>query len=102
MGRAEQPQLPPARDPVGLPPRPFFFSLDQIANMLNMTERNLIVQGYVHLEGRSIGAPLRDQFIARNVAPADQKPEWRVSEREFIRWLKRKGFKYYDRGSVTH
>jgi hypothetical protein len=70
--------------------------------MLALTVDGMISGGYVHLEGRTIGLPGRDQFIARNIAPDDKKPEWRVAEREFIRWLKRRGFKYYDRGSVTH
>lgn len=102
MPRAQRPDLPPAREEIYLPARPFLFTLDQISVMLDVTAHNLIVKGYVHLEGRSIGVPKRDQFIARNIAPADQKPDWRVVEREFIRWMKRKGFKYYDRGSITY
>lgn len=102
MPRVPRPDLPPPRETVDLPARPFLFTLDQISVLLDVSSQNLIAKGYVHLEGRSIGVAKRDQFIARNIAPGDQKPDWRVAEREFIRWMKRKGFRYYDRGSITH
>src|SRR4051794_19182374 len=86
---------------LGLPARPFLYTLDQIATILSLEEAT-VRKNYVHYEGRSIGVALRDQLIARNIAPADQKPEWRVAERELIRWMKQKGYKYYDAGTVTH
>lgn len=56
---------------------------------------------YLYFEGRSIGARRRDLMIARNIAPPDQDPEWRVTEREFVRWMKTKGFRYYETGAVS-
>jgi|SRR5690606_29567355 len=90
---------PTRRDPVGLPARVFLFTLDQISVMLDMPERQIAAK-YIYFEGRSIGARRRDLMIARNIAPPDEKPEWRVAERELIRWMKSKGFRYYDRGMV--
>jgi hypothetical protein len=102
QSRAQRPDLPPKRDDIGLPARPFLFTLDQISVLLDISERKMIASGYVYLEGRSVGIARRDMMIARNIAPATERPDWRVAERELIRWFKRKGFKYYDRGSVTH
>jgi len=100
--RVPHPENPPNRKAVGLPVRPFLFSLEQVSVMLDLDVKTMISAGYAHLEGRSIGAARRDQFIARNIAPPDQKPEWRVAELELIRWLRRKGFRYYDRGAITY
>lgn len=100
-GRHPQPVTP--RDPrkIGLPMRPFLYTLDQISTVLDIAESKVRSQ-YIHFEGRSIGVATRDQMIARNIAPADEKPEWRVAEQEFIRWLKRKGFKHYDRSFLGY
>lgn len=88
----------PAREKVGLPPRAFLFTLDQVAMMIAVTERSL-KQAYVYFEGRSTGRRSLDLMIAINIAPEKEKPEWRVSERELIRWLKKKGFRYYEVGT---
>lgn len=97
-GRSELPANPEA---IGLPVRPFFYTIDQLSVIL-VVSSNQIRTNYLHYEGRSVGAPSRDKMVARNIAPADQKPEWRVAERELIRWLRRKGFKVYETGVVTH
>lgn len=89
------------RPEVGLPPRVFLFTLDQIAFMLNISER-AVAQTYTYFEGRSIGTRTRDRMIARNIAPDDRAPDWRVAEREFVRWMKLKGFRYYERGAVSN
>lgn len=91
--------LPPGGTKIGIPTRVFLFSVDQLAVMLELPEK-YILDNLLYLEGRSIGTASKHLIQARNVAPADQKPEWRVSEREFIRWMRVKGFKYYDRGAV--
>lgn len=74
------------RERLGLPPRLFLYTLDQIADMLAVSD--LAEAGMVHFEGRSPGVPQERQMIARNISPDDQPPEWRVEEREFIRWMK--------------
>jgi hypothetical protein len=85
---------------VGLPPRPFLYTIDQLAVVLNMREEN-IKNRYLYLEGRSIGVRRKDLMVARNIALREEKPDWRVTEREFIRWMKLKGFKYYERGTFA-
>ena len=91
----------PDREKVGLPARVFLFTIDQVAVMLDLPVRSVTMQ-YLYLEGRSIGRRENNQMSARNIAPADAAPEWRVAERELIRWLKVKGFKYYDRGAIGY
>lgn len=86
---------------VGLPTRPFLYTLDQISVLLDLSI-NTIQSSYVHFEGRSIGVAARDLIIARNIAPPEKTPDWRIAEQEFLRWLKRKGFKYYDRGFIGY
>ena len=66
--------------------------------MLNVTEET-IKKSYIHFEGRSTGTRRRDLMIARNIAKPENTPDWRVTEREFIRWMKVKGFRHYERGS---
>jgi hypothetical protein len=75
------------RDKYGLPPRLFLYTLDQIADMLVVDS----MKKFVHYEGRSVGIAPDDKLLARNIAPAGEKPEWRVEEYEFIRWMKHTG-----------
>lgn len=82
---------------VGIPPRPFLWTPDQIATMLNL-ETKQVMRNYLYFEGRSIGTRGKDLMVAINIAPAEEKPEWRISEREFTRWMRYKGFRYYERG----
>ena len=81
---------------VGLPMRPFLYTQDQIAGLLSCELPS--VNRWTHYDGRSVGARPADLMLARNIANDGDKPEWRVAEGELIRWLKRKGFKFYDRG----
>lgn len=76
------------------------YTLDQIATMLAISEETLIAQ-LIYFEGRSSGMPSSQLIRARNIAPRHKVPVWRVSEREFIRWLRNKGFKLYERGNAT-
>ena len=93
--------LPPGRDSVGLPARVFLYTIDQISVMIDVSTETLMDPnaGYLFFEGRSIGSKLNRLLLARNIAPSNEKPDWRVTEREFIRWMKLKGFRYYDRGA---
>jgi hypothetical protein len=91
--------LPVQRDKVGLPPRVFLYTLDQIATMLSVTVKT--VGSYLWYDGRSTGVKSVHLMIAHNIAHPTAKPEWRVAERELVRWLKLKGFKYYEFGAVS-
>lgn len=89
----------PERDRMGLPLRPFMYTLDQICSLTALTDQQL-KDKFLHFEGRSVG-PRPDHLMkAINIGPPKSKPDWRVEEREFIRWLRSKGFRIYDR-SVT-
>ncbi len=85
------------REELGLPPRPFFYTLDQIAGLLGIQE-DYLRRAYIHFAGRTTGQPSLDKILAANMAPPGEdgvsvdKPDWRVSEDEYIRWLRRKGF----------
>jgi len=86
----------PQRDPslsnrrVTLPDKPFFYTLDQIASLLQVSEGWLRKQTiYV---GRSLDTS-RSMISAVNLAEPDETPIWRISEREFIRWLGYHGVK---------
>lgn len=84
---------------VGLPPRLFLYTIDQIAVILSLTVPN-VKRMYVWYEGREIGVHPSDKLRLVNIAPDNEKPEWRSSEQELIRWMKEKKFRYYERGWV--
>ena len=87
---------------VGLPPRPFLYTLDQISTILNV-DLSEIKARYIYYENRSTGVMSVRLLLAKNIEPdRAQRPDWRVAERELIRWMKVMGFKYYDRGVITH
>lgn len=85
---------------IGLPPRVFLYTIDQIAVMLDQSEAS-IKTGHLFFEGRSSGSRRNDLMIARNIAPVNEKPDWRVADREFVRWMRCKGFRYYNKGGFT-
>lgn len=87
---------------VGLPPRPFLWTLDQVATILSIDKTALNASAYIYYEGRSIGLPSKQLMIARNIAPDHAHPEWRIAERELLRWMRVKGFKYYDTGHIKN
>lgn len=72
-----------------LPPRPFLYTLDQVADLLAVSN----VAPYIFYDGRSTGTPPKDKMLARNIAPSGDRPEWRIEEQELIRWFKRTGFR---------
>lgn len=84
---------------VGLPMRPFLYTLDQIGTLLDIEQPKLKLN-YIYFDRRSTGIPSRDLIMAHNIAPPNLPADWRVSEKELVRWFRRKGFKYYDRASV--
>lgn len=91
---------PRERERVNLPPRPFFYTLDQLASLLqcelDYLKKNLIF----YADGREPGIPPKSKMRAINIAPEGMTPEWRVSENSFLGFLRRRGVKFYDRGFV--
>ncbi len=86
-----------ARDKLNLPYRPFLYTLDQLATILSITEDALRKGNYLFFEGRQSGRAIPDEIRVHNIAKPNDKPEWRCEERELMRWMKRKGFRYVDR-----
>lgn len=87
---------PMQREWVGLPPRPFMYTLDQIATLLSVPESR-VRRDYCWYENREVGtmSPLKLKTV--NVSPSVEAPDWRVSEQELIRWMKKRRLKYYER-----
>lgn len=98
---SKQPAQASRPEKIGLPPRIFLYSLDQIAMLLDIELKSL-KSNYIYYEGRSTGVRRRDYISSRNIAPDGEKPEWRVAEKELIRWFKHKGFKYIERGWLMY
>ena len=82
---------------VGLPPRIFFYTIEQISALLSISE-NALKATIIHFDGRSAGAHKKDTLLAVNIAPLGQTPIWRVSENELIRWCRHKNIRIYERG----
>lgn len=87
------------RDRVELPPRVILYTLDQIAMMVQLSVSSLRTN-YLHYEGRTPGARQHKKMHAVNLANDGEKPDWRVSENELVRWLRYKGFKIYSRTTM--
>lgn len=79
------------RDKMGLPYRPFLYTLDQISDLLQLPMSKL--SGMIHYDGRTVGIHHPDNLVARNLMPDGQTPEWRVEELELIRFMKMRGFR---------
>lgn len=89
--------MPPSES-LGLPLKVFLYTLDQIADML---EINVSASSpYIHWDRRSVGIPPKDRMVARNIAPQGKHPDWRIADMELRRWLKYRGFRIYERGYV--
>ena len=74
-----------------MPARAFLYTLDQIAAMLAYTKGSLKTH-VIFFEG-STGRMPPTRMRAKNIARMGDIPEWRVTEDEFRRWMKLKGFK---------
>lgn len=81
---------------VELPPRPFLYTLDQIASLTGFSLSTLKVK-YLYLDGVSRGMRKPSHLHAISISNRDERPDWRVSENEFLRWLRRHGFRVYER-----
>ena len=75
-----------------LPPRPFLYTMDQIATLLSCTE-SYLKNNLAHFKGRTITRRTPDEILFMNIAKEDETPNWRVEHTELVRWLRRKGFK---------
>lgn len=84
------------RNSVGLPEKPFFFTLDQIGGFLEMDITTL--RKVLFYQDRSVGLCPKDRIKCINMAAANETPEWRVLDRDFIGYLRYKGIRYYSRG----
>lgn len=82
--------VPVAVSEIQLPATPFLYTLDQVAVLLNLPQKD--VEKQCHFIGRNVGERKPDQLQAMNVAPGDRPADWRVSESEFMRWLIRMGY----------
>lgn len=98
---------PLSRERVGLPPRPFLYTLDQIAALLNLSEHTILTR-YIYYQNYTFGPAPKNKMVAHNITQegmvhpqATSKNDWRVAEQEFIRWMKYKGFTFYERGWTT-
>jgi len=76
---------------VNLPSHDFFYTIEQVALILSVPESWL--DKNIYFTGRMPDAAHRSKMVAINLAEQDQRPKWRISEREFTRWLARKGYK---------
>lgn len=76
---------------VRLPVRPFLYTLDQIEALTSISQKELISR-HCHFFGRHEGKCPPDRLLFRDIAPEGDRPDWRVTEREFIRWMRAKGF----------
>jgi len=80
---------------MGLPRRPFLYSLEQIAGLLSLSSDTLKAY-YLYYVGRSVGIPRKDRLKAIQVAPCEcGREEWRVEEAELLRWMKVMGLRAY-------
>ena len=84
-------------DRIALPARTFLYTVDQIAHLLQISE-DTVRSSFLYYEGRSTGTVPKTQMLARNIAPEGEKPEWRVADRELTKFMRAKGFRYYERG----
>lgn len=82
---------------VDLPPRQFFYTLDQIAELLSMSTKNLRAN-YVYFDRVTPTLRRSKQLMARNIAEHTDKPDWRVAEDELVRWMRACRFRYGSRG----
>lgn len=81
---------------VGLPVRPFLFTLDQVAGLLSLEEKDLR-QNYIYFWGRSdFRYRAGGEYLkAINIAAPDEPPVWRVSEEDLLQWLVKHGYTAY-------
>lgn len=90
----KEPKFDPKR--VGLPPRPFLYTFDQIANLLSISETKL-KRDFIYYDGVSIGAHSIKHMLAKDIGDGGKR-DWRVAEQELVRWMIYKKIRVYYRG----
>lgn len=80
--------MPSAR--IELPVTDFLYTVDQIAMLMGVAEEVLRAR-YLFFDGRSMGTQ-HGKMRARNIAPDDRTPDWRVSSTQFKLFLQRRGY----------
>lgn len=86
---------PKRRQEVGLPPRPFLYTLEQIYELLAINPKEL--EGMLYYDKRTLGVHRKSMMMVRNLARPDQEPIWRVADAELVRWLRAHRFRIYER-----
>jgi len=76
---------------IALPQHDFFYTIEQIALILSVEEAWL--RKRIYFAGRMPDVHVRDKLQAVNIAGADERPRWRISNRDLSRWLIRKGYR---------
>ena len=87
------------RQAVGLPPHPFLYTVDQIADMLQRNKTTIIPN--LHFSGVTPGKCPEGKMLCANLAGSGEGADWRVADSELIRWLRHKGFKVYDAWTLS-
>lgn len=77
---------------VVLPPREFMYTLEQIAQMLDVSFA-FLKEDVVFFRGRSAGSK-RGKMEATNIAAPDKPPVWRVGETNFMLWMRARGITF--------
>lgn len=86
---------------VGIPFKVFLYTLEQVADMLAVDVKSFSAR-YVHYDNRTPGRKKSDTFMARDISPLGEKPDWRIADNEVLRWFKSKGYKLVERGWVVN
>lgn len=89
-------QHPDRQIQIKLPKPEFLYTVDQLAMILSVKKQG-VLRNFLWYEGRSVGLRPEDRMRAVNIAGPDDTPDWRVQEKEVKRWMRKKGFSYYDR-----
>lgn len=76
-----------------IPIKMFMYHIDQIASMLDVTELTM-KKNMLYYQGRERRKWTQDDLVAVNISRVNAPPEWRISEEEFMRWMKYKGIKF--------
>lgn len=82
------------REQVGLPTKPFFYTVEQVADLLAVDIKTL-ENTILHFKGFG-GTSGPDRLAATNLRTTDN-PLWRIPEDELLRWLRRKRITLYRR-----
>lgn len=88
--RGRPPQVAPSLASVTIPRPPFLYTLDQVGLIVSWPKARLHQRTFYI--GRSLGTKSKDQLEAFSIAEPGEKPDWRVSEHELMRWLRRHGY----------